>query len=147
MRAYVVAAVVLALLAALIFPAVQAAREAGRRMDCGHNVKQMSLALQNYHDTFLYLTYGARNRTYGQDDDRRASWGASWLLATRPFTESAKDYDKMYAADVAGNDYISPAIRGVQHNKKIKYLLCPSSPLPEMQPLSNFNLVICSYAG
>jgi prepilin-type processing-associated H-X9-DG protein len=136
-------------LAALVLPAVQAAREAARRMQCGNNVKQLSLALQNYHDTFLYLPYGARNRTHVGKEETRVSWGSSWLIATRPFSECANDFDKVYAQDVAAeeNDYISAAVRSVEHNRKIKYLLCPSSPLSEMQTLSDFQLVLPSYAG
>ncbi|WP_254513058.1 DUF1559 family PulG-like putative transporter [Anatilimnocola floriformis] len=146
---YIVIAVIVLLVAAALLPAVQAAREAARRMQCGNNTKQLCLALQNYHDTFLYLPYGARNRTHGADDDVRVSWGASWLLSTRPFMECASDYDKTYAASLAAeaNDYVSPAIRGVHHDRNYKLFLCPSSPLPETQQLSNFKLTVCSYAG
>jgi prepilin-type processing-associated H-X9-DG protein len=145
----IVVCLILICAAALLFPAVQAAREAARRMQCGNNMKQMCLGLQNYHDTFLHLPYGARNRTNGKGDYIRNSWGSSWLLATRPFMECSNDYDKTYTADIsaAENDYLSPAIRGSQRIRKYKYMLCPSSPLPETQQLSNFELVVCSYAG
>jgi len=148
---------IIGVLVALLLPAVQAAREAARRMQCSNNVKQLALGLQNYHDTFLYMPYGARCK-HPSAAAGTTVYGSSWLVATLPFCEQRPLFDKIVAADMANatTGYNQTDVNGgilqACHNAKIKYLLCPSSPLPETETLpvgsgSAATVVLPSYAG
>lgn len=142
----IVVIIVIVVLIAIFLPTQRGGHGGARRMQCGNNMKQLCLGLQNYHDTFLCLPYGARIRTAGPDDEI-VSWGSSWLIATAPFCESRPLFDKVYAADVGGSEYTGAGVQAAAHNAKIKYMLCPASPLPVMEVLGNFTLVVPSYAG
>lgn len=139
--------------AGIIFPAMNAAREQTRRTQCGDNVKELVIALQNYHDTFLYLPYGARNRwRLDKGTQPEASWGPSWLPVTKNFSTwqvHTSLYDRLLSADIKSpaHDHISPQVREAAAAVIVHFMICPSSPLPKQQRLSGFRLMVPSYAG
>jgi hypothetical protein len=72
---------------ALLLPAVQAAREAARRMESVNNMKQIALAMHNYHDTF-----GAFPPAYSTDEDGNPL--LSWRVLILPFIEQQALYNE-----------------------------------------------------
>lgn len=80
---------IIAILVALLLPAVQQAREAARRSSCKNNLKQMGLALHNYHDTYSRFPQG---QFYIQG---ASSWhGHSGWVALLPFLEQGAIFDQ-----------------------------------------------------
>ncbi|MEX0818435.1 MAG: DUF1559 domain-containing protein, partial [Pirellulaceae bacterium] len=76
---------IIGILVALLLPAVQAAREAARRMSCNNNLKQLALAAHNYHDTYKVFPANANNRDASRG--KPPTNGFSWISKTLPFFE------------------------------------------------------------
>jgi len=148
---------IIGVLVALLLPAVQAAREAARRMQCSNNLKQIGLALQNYHDVFNSLPFGARARFVNTSNTNPANqnWGPSWLVSILSFCEQKPLSDLIEnAMNVTPNltdlTLNQNRVAFNVHNQKIGWMLCPSSPLPETEILrgnSNITAVVPSYVG
>ena len=105
---------IIGVLIALLLPAVQAAREAARRAQCINNIKQLGLALHNYHDTFGALPdCGVAGPGFGQ---------YSPLVRILPFIELATRFDSISMTGFKQNTWrYNPGWAGV-----IQAYLCPS---------------------
>jgi prepilin-type N-terminal cleavage/methylation domain-containing protein len=145
---------IIGVLVALLLPAVQAAREAARRMQCSNHLKQMGLALQNYHDVFNSLPYGARCRTINASATSGTTpWGPSWYVGILPFCEAKNISDMVETRAIAQPDYSNYASTATTipasaaHNQKIAWMLCPSSPLPQTETVGGLIMTTPSYVG
>src|SRR5262245_51371448 len=106
---------IIGVLVALLLPAVQAAREAARRMKCQNHLKQIGLAIHNYEDTTKILPNGTNKCCSPQ--------GPNWIIALFPFMELQTIYDAM---DHRGFLHNTPANVRIGQNGKIVSLICPS---------------------
>jgi len=86
---------IIGILVALLLPAVQAAREAARRMQCTNNLKQIGIAMHNYHDVHQSFPSGSVTKALpsGQVPGGRESWG--WHVFIMPQMEQQSLYDQL----------------------------------------------------
>ncbi|MBR9802736.1 DUF1559 domain-containing protein, partial [bacterium] len=84
---------IIAVLVSLLLPAVQQAREAARRTSCKSNLKQIGLALHNYHDVYSTLPIGARSHSGFAASTPGP--GFSWWVGLLPFLEQGNLFDSL----------------------------------------------------
>ncbi|GHT36563.1 general secretion pathway protein GspG [Planctomycetales bacterium] len=133
---------IIGVLIALLLPAVQAAREAARRSQCTNQVKQISLAFHNFHDTNKRFPAGANDpiwMAYKKASDSTKNIGnvdiIGFLCTLLPFYEQQASYDAItaecakYAAmnpDPANYNPVHPGNGAVYQSAVIAVLRCPS---------------------
>lgn len=124
---------IIGVLIALLLPAVQQAREAARRSSCQNQLKQLGLAMHNYHDTFLALPYGYISSPVSSDPEVS---GLGWVKAMLPFIEQGNlneqwDFSRTYHHSGTNLDLIRTTIPN---------FLCPSdSPSRTWNDVPNYN--------
>ena len=128
---------IIAILIALLLPAVQQAREAARRTQCKNNLKNIGLALHNYHDVYSMFPPGTIASS-------RGGWGTSWFVRILPFADQAPLFNQMDFNGVhpgwthnTGAEGGFPQSAGWRNGEAAKglpipWMLCPSSPLPKL---------------
>jgi len=117
---------IIAVLVALLLPAVQQAREAARRSSCKNNLKQLGLALHNYHD--VYNKFPARKGgTDGTVSTTSNRGRLSGFMGLMPFLDQAPLYNQVQGGTPAGGP--SAWSGWAPWDVTIPALLCPSDGL------------------
>jgi prepilin-type N-terminal cleavage/methylation domain-containing protein len=115
---------IIVVLTALLLPAVQQAREAARRTQCKNNLKQLGIALHNYHGAHSRFPPGAM-----YDFESSTGNGATWISMILPYIEQIALYDR---ADWNSSfaDTIAPGNPPTEIvSISIPEMSCPSDPL------------------
>jgi prepilin-type N-terminal cleavage/methylation domain-containing protein len=136
---------IIAVLVGLLLPAVQKVREAANRMSCTNNLKQIGLALHNYHDAHKrfppgYID-GNTNRDSTPDNDVGPGWG--WASLLLPYVEQDNVYRQInfkVGVGIASNTAVS--------QQPLKVHQCPSDGLQDAFPVydSTFTTPIATVA-
>lgn len=121
---------IIGVLVGLLLPAVQAAREAARRMQCSNNLKQLGLALHNYHDTYKKFTPspvdGTTEDVGGRYNQAWLSW--SGLAMLLPYVEQNNIYEQAdfgWRWDANRNGNVNNTVVA---RARIQAFVCPSDP-------------------
>lgn len=135
---------IIGVLVGLLLPAVQAAREAARRMSCSNNLKQLGLALHNYHDT--YGTFPSASHANDRNSANGGPHSRTAWVAILPFVEQQNYYDQLADASLEfrlnfwlGSGSAGP-VRAVVDDKSVAGYWCPSSPLPRFKTQSGIQV-------
>ncbi len=123
-------------LVGLLLPAVQAAREAARRMQCSNNLKQLGLAMHNYHDVYKVLPpqdlTGAATMCRLANTNFNFKWG--WGTAVLPFIEQTALFNQL-APDGCSMPPATTLYNGVPLlQQSISAFRCPSDAGPALNP-------------
>ncbi len=120
---------IIGVLIALLLPAVQAAREAARRSQCVNNLKQLGLAVHNYHsaNNAMPPLYGnfANPASQSGPNANNGEWPLGWAVALLPFMEQTPLFNSA--------NYCQGVFNAINMNTisstKLSVLICPSEPL------------------
>ncbi|HZZ78102.1 MAG TPA: DUF1559 domain-containing protein [Gemmataceae bacterium] len=125
---------IIAILIALLVPAVQKVREAAARTQCINNLKQIGLALHGYHDANKKLPPGAATDSppFGVSG---GGWGSSWKVYILPYLDQGPIFTRWTFNGSSG--YTNGNNMPLVNNLTLAVYRCPSSSLPNFYPSSN----------
>ena len=138
---------IMGVLIALLLPAVQAAREDARRMQCSSNLRQLGLAMHNYHNTYECLPPGFMV----VNEQGQINGGWAWAVFLMPFIEQSPLQDQLSVTRHTLNQVVSDPALLPMLQTQLAVLKCPSStvePLreylgPGSEMVSTANYMCC----
>ena len=159
---------IIAVLIALLLPAVQQAREAARRSQCQNNLKQIGLALHNYHDTYLQFPMAFIRGEFSPPTPHTEGW--AWSAMILPQLEQGNLFDRLGVNDWRLTDVLAglnpnlpaPAANAAAMQTRLPVFICPSDDNDGLIPadrdfrfglgtssggLGNFRPAISNYPG
>ncbi len=135
---------IIGVLIALLLPAVQAAREAARRAQCTNNLKQIGLAIHNYHDQNNCFPMGCSSGLWSGVGVYNVKQNLSSHVAMLPALGEQPIYNafNFYWGCEDSTGVLAYRINSTAQNAQIKTFVCPSDPnggVPDHNGTSNTN--------
>lgn len=136
---------VMSILMSLLLSAVHATREAGRRITCLSNLRQIGIALFHYNSTHQSFPAGTQLST---TNSPQKGMGLSWIIETLPQIEEGNLYDKLDRyCDNAGSLQTRSSNGDLVDRYEISLMRCPSSPIPSLKAFGPYEVFMPSYVG
>ncbi len=134
---------IIAVLIALLLPAVQMAREAARRTQCRNNLKQLGLAMHNYHSAFESFPIGRMGLGYTYPNTRGAQQNRrTWAFSILPYIENASMFNAVNLSVGFWEPQNTTVIR-----QQIEVFQCPTDQASIQEPDTAFPRGKGSYAA
>ena len=136
---------IIGILVGLLLPAVQAAREAARRLQCTNNLKQIGLALHNYHDVYKKFPYGSYlDKTFIANTAHpslNTQW--AWSAMILPYIEQSNMFSVLNVGPSTFEQCANDPVRLRLLQTPLASFICPS----DIEPGLNRNRPFAAKSG